>query len=52
MFVTGKRSAHLSLQAWRLSSSVPAHGPFLQLSYLEQINLKLAESQPIAFTMF
>jgi hypothetical protein len=52
MFVTGKRSVHLSLQVWRVLSRVPAHGPLLQLPYLEQINLKLAESQPIAFTMF
>jgi len=52
MFVTGKCSVHLSLEVWRLSSSIPTHGPLLKLSYLEQINLKLAESQPIAFTMF
>jgi hypothetical protein len=52
MFVTGEHLVHLSLQVWCLSSRVPAHGTLLQLSYLEQINLKLAESQSIAFTMF
>jgi len=50
--MTGKRSVHLSLQVWRLSFHVPAHGLLLQLSYWEKINLKLAEIQPFAFMMF
>ena len=52
MFTAGKYSVHLSSRVWRFSYRVPAHRLLLQLYYWEQINLKLAESQPIAFTMF